>query len=82
MKRYNKTDYKIIAKGHSNFYGTIIIVERKFLGRKDYIVKIGHYEKERIWEQEYYTSAITTAVQKFSQFACIIEWIEYHKEAE
>ena len=82
MKRNNKTDYKVIAEGHSNFYGTIIIVERKFLGEKDYIVKIENYKKERNLEQEYYTSAITTAVQKFSQFACIIEWIEYHKEAE
>lgn len=83
--KYKKTieqNCKIIAKGFSNFYGTIIIVERKFLNRKDYIVKIENYKKERGCEQEYYTSSITTAIQKFSEFACIINWIKYHREEE
>lgn len=83
--KYTKTTkqgYKIIARGFNERYGIIIIAERKFENRKDYVVGTFYNEKEGTWGQGHYMTLIATALELFSLTTITINWIEYHKEAE
>lgn len=75
-----KQGHKIIARGYSGNYGLIILAERNYGEKKNYVVATGYSETYGDWNQGHYLTNFKNALQTFINYTWYIHKINYKEE--